>query len=204
MTIENLQGKNWFVPNADIFYKKSENVAADTAKLIAEGNVIAWFQGGSEFGPRALGHRSILADPRLVNMKDIINQKVKNRQWFRPFAPSILSTEAANYFTLKDDSPFMLLVAGVKEDKKYKIPAVIHVDKTARVQTVTKENNGIYYDLISEFNKLTGIPLLLNTSFNVVLEPIVETPSDALACFLKTNIDYLVINNFIVEKVKEN
>lgn len=203
MTIENLQGKNWFVPHADIKYEKSDNIAKDAAKLIAKGNVIAWFQGGSEFGPRALGNRSILADPRSETIKDTINQKVKNRQWFRPFAPSILKEEAGNYFELCDDSPFMLLVAKVKEDKKNLIPAVVHVDNTARVQTVTKQNNGIYYDLIYEFDKITGIPVVLNTSFNVVLEPIVETPADALACFLKTNIDYLVINNFIVEKIKD-
>lgn len=202
MTIENLQGKNWFVPNIDITYKQSQNIAADTAKLIADGNVIGWFQGGSEFGPRALGHRSILADPRSDSMKDTINQKVKNRQWFRPFAPSVLAEDVSTYFDLKDDSPFMLLVAKVKDSVKDLIPAVVHIDQTARVQTVTKENNDIYYDLISEFKKLTGIPVLLNTSFNMVLEPIVETPQDALACFLKTNIDYLVINDFIVEKVK--
>lgn len=202
MTIENLQGKNWFVPHADISYRETENPAKDTAQLIADGNVVGWFQGGSEFGPRALGHRSILADPRSHTMKDTINQKVKNRQWFRPFAPSILAEEASNYFDLKDDSPFMLLVAKVKEDKKHLIPAVVHVDDTARVQTVTKENNDIYYDLINEFYKITGVPVILNTSFNMVLEPIVETPADALACFLKTNIDYLIINNFIVEKVK--
>lgn len=202
MTIENLQGKNWFVPHADIKYEKSDNISKDAAKLIADGNVIGWFQGGSEFGPRALGHRSILADPRSKTIKDTINQKVKNRQWFRPFAPSVLEEESADYFDLKDDSPFMLLVAKVKEDKKDLIPAVVHVDGTARVQTVSKENNDIYYDLIKEFYNLTGVPIVLNTSFNVVLEPIVETPSDALACFLKTNIDYLVINNFIVEKIK--
>lgn len=198
--IENLQGKNWQINVSDIDYKYIDNPARVGAELIADRKVLGWFQGRAEFGPRALGHRSILSDARDAGIKDVLNAKVKNRQWFRPFAPSVLEECALDYFELKAKSPFMLLVAKVKKDKLKEIPAVVHVDNTARVQTVNKKDNGIYYELLEEYRKITGIPVILNTSFNVVLEPIVETPLDALCCFLKTNIDYLIMQNWLVWK----
>ena len=156
----------------------------ETAKMISNEKVVGWFQGGSEYGPRALGHRSILADSRKAEMRDILNEKIKHRELFRPFAPSVLLEHCTNFFDIDDESPYMLLVAKVK--KPDLIPAITHVDGTARVQTVTKDANGIFYDVIEEFYKLTGIPLILNTSFNDAGEPIVETPEDATICFLKT------------------
>lgn len=181
---------------------KSNDIAKEIAKLIADGKIIAWFQGRMEFGPRALGNRSILADPRRADMKDIINAKVKFREPFRPFAPSVLEEKADEYFEGPSHSPFMLLVAPVKESKKNIIPAVTHVDGTARVQTVNTTQNPLYYRLISEFEKLTGVPVILNTSFNVKGEPIVFSPDDAIKCFLKTDIDYLVMANYIIQKNK--
>ena len=171
------------------------------AKLIADGKIIGWFQEGSELGPRALGHRSIICDPRRPEMKDILNERVKHREGFRPFAPSILLEKSEEYFGLRVPSPFMLLAVNVNTDKYKVIPAVTHVDKTARVQTVTKQDNGIYYDLISEFYKCTGVPVILNTSFNLAGEPIVETPKDAMKCFLKTEMDFLVIDNLLIQKI---
>jgi carbamoyltransferase len=167
------------------------------AEHIADGKIIGWFQGGSEYGPRALGNRSILGDSRRAEMKDIINHRVKHRESFRPFAPAILAEQCSEYFDLEDDSPYMLLVAEVK--KPDVIPSVTHVDGTARVQTVTLENNYIFYKLISAFNDLTGVPVILNTSFNDAGEPIVETPEDAMICFLKTEMDYLVLGDYLVD-----
>ena len=171
------------------------------AQLLSDGMIVGWFQGSSEYGPRALGHRSILADPREAKFKDIMNSKVKHRESFRPFAPSVLHERAKEYFELDYPSPFMLLAAQAREGMRKKIPAVIHVDNTARVQTVTREENGIYYNLVEEFCKITQVPVLLNTSFNVAGEPIVETPVDALNTFLKTQIDYLVIHNYLISRV---
>jgi carbamoyltransferase len=182
-------------------FRKVKNIEYETAKLIVDGKIIAWFQGGSEMGPRALGHRSILCDPRPKNMKDILNERVKHREPFRPFACSVLLEEASKYFDTDVESPFMLLVVPVREDEKNKIPAVTHIDGTCRIQTVTRRDNGRYYNLINEFYKLTNVPLILNTSFNVAGEPIVETPADAIKCFLGTEIDYLVLNDFLVEKI---
>ncbi len=167
------------------------------AHYIDQGKIVGWFQGGSEYGPRALGHRSILADSRQADMKDIINSRVKHRESFRPFAPAILKEHSQEYFHLKPDSPYMLLVAKVKKPKA--IPSVTHVDNTARVQTVTKKDNDAYYDVIKEFYKITGVPCILNTSFNNAGEPIVETPEDAIICFLKNKIDYLVIGNYLLD-----
>ena len=164
---------------------------ADVAQLIADGKIVGWFTGGSEYGPRALGHRSILADSRREDMKDIINLKIKHRESFRPFAPVILEEFCSDYFDIEGDSPFMLLVAKVLRPEQ--IPSVTHVDGTARVQTVNKENNGSFYDLVKEFDKITGVPVILNTSFNDAGEPIVETPEDALICFLNTGMDVLVL-----------
>ena len=172
---------------------------ATTARLIAEGNVIGWFQGRMEFGPRALGGRSILADPRDPKMRDTLNIKIKFREGFRPFAPSVLADKAAEWFDIDCESPYMLLVAQVREGKRV-IPSVTHVDGSARLQTVTREQNALYYDLIAEFEKITGVPIVINTSFNVRGEPIVCTPNDAYLCFMRTNMDHLALGSFLLDK----
>ncbi|MDB2464702.1 polysaccharide deacetylase family protein [Amylibacter sp.] len=171
----------------------------EVAKLLSEKNVVAVFEGGSEFGPRALGHRSILADPRDPDMKDKLNSSVKFREEYRPYAPVILRDRVSEYFDLECDSPFMLMVADVKKDKYDVIPSVNHVDGTARVQTVTEEDNGNYYKILKSFDEITGVPVLLNTSFNVNREPIVETPDDALICAFGTSIDYLVMDGRLID-----
>jgi len=173
-----------------------------TARLIAEGNVIGWFQGRMEFGPRALGGRSILADPRDPKMRDTLNIKIKFREGFRPFAPSVLEDKAAEWFDIGCESPYMLLVAQVREGKRV-IPSVTHVDGSARLQTVTREQNALYYDLIAEFEKITGVPIIINTSFNVRGEPIVCTPHDAYLCFMRTNMDQLVLGPFLLDKKEQ-
>ena len=171
--------------------------------LTKDNNVISVFGGGSESGRRALGNRSILADPRSPDMKDIINEKVKHRQWFRPFAPSIIREEVKNWFEMDIDSPYMTTVLNFKEEVKDKVPAVVHHDGSGRLQTVTKNDNEWYYGLIKKFQEKTGVPILLNTSFND-REPIVETPFHAINCFLRTNIDYLYFYdaNILVKKNK--
>jgi len=169
-----------------------------TAKLISEQNVVGWYQGRVEWGPRALGNRSILADPRNAKMKDILNEKIKHRESFRPFAPSILEEFTSEYFELDIPSPYMLLVAKVK--KPDKIPAVTHVDGTGRLETVSKYSNSLYYDLINEFFKLTGVPVIINTSMNVRGEPIVNTPQQAFDMLLKTDMDYIVMGDCIIGK----
>ena len=151
-----------------------------------------------EWGPRALGNRSILADPRLPEMKDILNEKIKHRESFRPFAPSILEEHVSEYFELDVPSPYMLLVAKIK--KPDKIPAVTHIDGTGRLQSVSRDVNPLYYDLITEFHKITGVPVIINTSMNVMGEPIVNTPEQAHAMILKTDMDYLVMGDFILSK----
>jgi carbamoyltransferase len=171
------------------------------ATHIEKGYITSWFQGRSEFGPRALGNRSIIADPRRSDMKDILNSRVKFRESFRPFTPSVLAERASEFFELNVESPFMLLAAYVKEGKGNLVPAITHVDNTARVQTVTRDINQPYYDLIKSFEKLTGIPMILETSFNVAGEPIVETPEDAVRCFLSTDIDVLCIGRFFLSKL---
>jgi carbamoyltransferase len=170
-----------------------------TAQLIADGNVIGWYQGRMEFGPRALGGRSILADPRDPKMRDTLNMKIKFREGFRPFAPSVLADKAAEWFEIDCDSPYMLLVAQVRDGKRV-IPSVTHVDNSARLQTVTRAESPLYYDLIREFEKLTGVPIIINTSFNVRGEPIVCTPRDAYVCFMRTNMDYLVLGHHLLDK----
>ncbi|MCX5812165.1 MAG: carbamoyl transferase [Proteobacteria bacterium] len=182
-----------------IKFSKEQNVAQKAAKLLAEGKILGWFEGGSEIGPRALGHRSIICDPGKPDMKDILNARVKHREAFRPFAPSILKEYVSDYFELTCESPYMLLIAEVKEDKRKVVPSITHVDNTARVQTVTREDNGRFYDLIEEFRKITGVPVILNTSFNIAGEPIVETPADALKCFMSTEMDYLIIEDYFIE-----
>jgi carbamoyltransferase len=177
-------------------------VAAATAKLIADGNVVGWFQGRMEFGPRALGGRSILADPRDPKMRDTLNMKIKFREGFRPFAPSCLADKCSEWFDIDCDSPYMLLVAPVREHKRT-IPAVTHVDFSARIQTVTHEQSPLYYDLIAAFERLTGVPVVINTSFNVRGEPIVCTPHDAYLCFMRTNMDHLVLGHYLLDKKEQ-
>jgi carbamoyltransferase len=172
---------------------------SETARLLSEGNVIGWFQGRMEFGPRALGGRSILADPRDPKMRDTLNVKIKFREGFRPFAPSVLEDKAAEWFDIDCESPYMLLVAQVKEGKRV-IPSVTHVDNSARLQTVTREQNALYYDLIAAFDEITGVPIIINTSFNVRGEPIVCTPNDAYLCFMRTNMDHLAVGSFLLDK----
>lgn len=179
---------------------RSSDVCADTAKILSEGRVVGWFQGRSEFGPRALGNRSILADPRTAEMKDILNKRVKHRQAFRPFAPIVIEERAAEIFEGPGDSPFMLMAKHVSPAWKDRIPAIVHVDGTARVQTVRKEDNELLYRLLQEFEAIAGVPVLLNTSFNVKGEPIVERPHEAVECFLTTGIDYLVMHDTIMTK----
>ncbi len=160
---------------------------------------MGWFQGRAEFGPRALGHRSIIADPRRADAKEILNLKIKRRESFRPFAPSILKEFVPDYFAHADNVPFMEKVYLIKENMRCKIPAVTHVDGTGRLQTVDKNFEPKYHALISAFNKKTGVPILLNTSFNEN-EPIVNSPRNALDCFLRTKMDMLVLENFIVSR----
>lgn len=182
---------------------ESTSIISDTVDLLCKGHIIGWFQGRSELGPRALGQRSILCDPRRPDGKEILNRRVKHREAFRPFAPVVLLEEAPNWFELegKDaESPFMLRICQFKEDKKDLVPAVVHIDGTGRFQTVTSEVNGPLYDLIKKFYEVTGVPIILNTSFNVMAEPIVETPADALATFLSTGIDYCVLQDQLVAK----
>ena len=169
-----------------------------TAQLIADGNIIGWYQGKMEWGPRALGNRSILADPRREDMKDILNAKIKHRESFRPFAPSILEEYASDYFDIDVPSPYMLMVSPVRKPKE--IPAVTHVDGTGRLQTVSKTSNRLYYDLINEFYKITNVPVIINTSMNVRGEPIVNTPEQAYNMLTKTDMDYLFMKNFMVKR----
>jgi carbamoyltransferase len=180
-------------------YDEAELVA-EAARHIADSKVVGWFQGRMEYGPRALGGRSILGDPRVVDMRDRINLKIKFREGFRPFAPSVLAERAADWFDLRGhDSPYMLLVADVLENKRT-IPAVTHVDGSARIQTVHAETTPLYHALISEFEAQTGCPLVINTSFNVRGEPIVCTPEDAFECFIRTHMDTLVVGPFVLRK----
>jgi carbamoyltransferase len=170
------------------------------AKDISEGKVVGWFQGKMEWGPRALGNRSILGDPRRSDMKDILNLKIKRRESFRPFAPSILRENVSEWFKNDDEVPFMMKVYQIKDDKRKVIPAVTHVDGSGRLQTVYQETNEKYYDLIKEFYQLTKVPIVLNTSFNEN-EPIVSKPDEALDCFLRTKMDTLVMENYIIKRI---
>ena len=201
-----------------------EELISKTTDLLKDEKAIGWFQGRMEFGPRALGSRSILGDPRSENMQKNLNLKVKYRESFRPFAPSILREDLSRWFDINVDSPYMLLVANINSKKKFKmtqeqkelfgidklnvkrseIPAVTHVDYSARIQTVNKNTNKRYYDLISKFKEKTGCPVIVNTSFNVRGEPIVNSPTDAFNCFMGTELDYLVIGNCILEKSQQD
>jgi carbamoyltransferase len=179
---------------------KPKDICAETAKLLAAGHIIGWYQGRSEFGPRALGNRSILADPRNAAMKDILNGRVKHRQAFRPFALVVLAERANEIFEGTEETPFMLVVRRVRPEWRDKIPATVHVDGSARVQTVRRDDNEPLHELLGAFDAITGVPVLLNTSFNMRGEPIVETPADAIACFLGTGIDRLVIHDTLIGK----
>jgi len=201
-----------------------EDLINKTSEYLSNEKAIGWFQGRMEFGPRALGGRSILGDPRSDKMQKNLNLKVKYRESFRPFAPSVLREDLTEWFNINVDTPYMLLVANVNSNKKIEmtdeqkklfgieklnvkrseIPAVTHVDYSARIQSVNKHTNSRYYDLILKFKEKTGCPVLVNTSFNVRGEPIVNTPTDAFNCFMGTELDYLVIGNCILEKSKQN
>ena len=185
---------------------KLKDIEKVAARLIADGNIVAWFQGKMEFGPRALGNRSILVDPRRFDMVAVLNENVKNREYFRPFASSVLEKKAKEWFEIDKDTVsyrFMLFSHKVRQDKIGKIPGVIHIDGTSRIQTVNKETNPKFFKLIGEFEKLTGIPLVLNTSFND-REPIVCKPEDAVATCLRSNVDYLIIGDYIVDTEHNN
>ncbi len=206
-------------------YQRLQNgsLAKRAAEILAQEKVVGWFQGRMEFGPRALGARSIIGDARSEKMQSIMNLKIKYRESFRPFAPSVLRDSVTDYFDLDDDSPYMLLVAPVKEEirrkmtddeqklfgidklhvKRSSVPAITHVDYSARVQTVDKNRNNGYYDLINEFKEQTGCPVIINTSFNVRGEPIVCGPEDAVRCFMRTEMDYLIIGNCILDKTEQ-
>jgi carbamoyltransferase len=177
-----------------------EELVMVTAGRIAEGKIVGWYQGRMEFGPRALGNRSILVDPRRADMKDILNSRIKHREPFRPFAPSILEERVGDYFEHSHPSPFMLMTYRVKPEKRNEIPAPTHVDGTGRLQTVNHGQNSRYWQLIKEFERLTGVPVVLNTSFNEN-EPVVCRPEEAVECFLRTKMDVLAIGNYLVEKV---
>jgi len=197
---------------------------ARVAGLLEEGKVIGWFQGRMEFGPRALGNRSILGDARSPEMQETLNLKIKFRESFRPFAPSVLSERAGDCFELNHESPYMLLVAPVKESLRINglgegaggdflvrlktlrstLPAITHVDYSARIQTVNAEDNPRFHRLLSEFESKTSCQLLVNTSFNVRGEPPVCTPEDAFRCFMRTEMDYLVLGNLLLDKAKQN
>ncbi len=185
---------------AKVPYRKVESIGREAAKLIDEGKIVGWFQGRMEVGPRALGGRSILANPTKPHMKDAVNNNVKFREHWRPFAPSILAEHMEEYFGTKHPSPFMILAFEAREEVRSKIPSALHVDNTGRPQTVEKETNPRYWDLINEFKKLTGVPVVMNTSFNVAGQPIVCTPKDALGTFYVCGLDALAIGDFIVEK----
>jgi carbamoyltransferase len=210
-----------FLKKKKIPYKKltKDKLLATVVDLIAQESVIGWFQGRMEFGPRALGARSIIGDARSEKMQEVMNVKIKFRESFRPFAPVILREKVSEYFDMDTDSPYMMFVAGVAKNKRKKvdsrekklfgidklkvvrseIPAVTHVDYSARIQTVDK-NNPVFYDLLKTFDKKYHCPVLINTSFNVRGEPIVRTPQEAYLCFMRTNIDYLVLGNYLLDK----
>jgi carbamoyltransferase len=176
-----------------------DNLMQRTAAIVADGNILGWFQGRAEWGPRALGNRSIVADPRRPEMKEILNQRIKHREIFRPFAPSILAESTGAWFEKSHPSPFMTLAYSVRPEKRDKIPAPTHVDGTGRLQTVTREANPRYWSLIKAFEKLTGVPVVLNTSFNDN-EPIVCRPEEALDCFQRTQMDALVLGDFLITR----
>jgi len=220
----NEQIKSWLESEGAVYTELPDAVLLPkTAEVLADGRVVGWFQGRMEFGPRALGGRSILGDPRNKTMQKVMNLKIKYRESFRPFAPSVLGEQTGDYFEMGHASPYMLFVAGVKQNRRISIdeqdarlfgieklnlsrsdiPAVTHVDYSARIQTVHKETNPRYYKLLEQFKKITGVAVLVNTSFNVRGEPIVCTPEDAYRCFMRTEMDYLILENCLLSKVEQ-
>jgi carbamoyltransferase len=185
--------------DAGVRYRKVSDAPDEAARLVSEGRIVGWFQGRVEFGPRALGNRSILADPRRAEMKDVLNKRIKHREPFRPFAPSVLLEHTAEVFEESRPSPFMLLTYAFRKEWCDRVPAVAHVDGTGRLQTVTPHENPRYWDLIESFRRRTGVPLVLNTSFNEN-EPIVCTPRDAVRCFVETKMDALFLGDFLAER----
>ena len=181
-------------------YERPENLYEETARRLKDGKVVAWYQGGAEFGPRALGNRSILARPFPVEMKDHINDHVKFREYFRPLAPAVMKEHLYEYFQLKQESPHMLIASLVQPDKKDEIPATVHIDDSCRAQSVGPENNKRFYSLLKAFKEQTGCPVLLNTSFNVKGQPIINTPEQAIECFRTRELDVLVLGDFLLEK----
>lgn len=188
---------------ADVQIEKVNDIASHTASLLAKGKVIGWFQQGSEFGPRALGHRSIIADPRKPGVRDFINREIKCREDFRPFAPSVLLEDVSTYFEYEDESPYMLLVNPMKDEWKEVLKSVVHENGTSRVQTVTAEWNGAYHTLLTAFKQATGLGMLLNTSFNKRGMPIVETPQHAIDFFIQSKLDHLIMDQYIISKKEE-
>jgi carbamoyltransferase len=192
-----------FLQWAKVPYRKLKDLAEETADILAQDKIIGWFQGRMEFGPRALGSRSILASPINASMQSRLNE-VKDREDFRPVAPVVLEEDAPEWFENANNSPFMLFVHNVKEDKADKIPAVRHVDGTARIQTVNQQQHERYYNLLKAFKQKTGVPVLVNTSFNTLGKPIVCTPRDAVECFWSSPFDALVIGSYLIEKNHAN
>nr|VFJ95361.1 MAG: carbamoyltransferase [Candidatus Kentron sp. H]VFJ96107.1 MAG: carbamoyltransferase [Candidatus Kentron sp. H]VFK02166.1 MAG: carbamoyltransferase [Candidatus Kentron sp. H] len=188
------------ITKAGVEYRIPESIAKTAAMTLVQGHVIGWFQGRAEIGPRALGNRSILADPRKPNIRNYLNQKIKHREWFRPFSAAILEGKVPEYFECKGDFPYMLFAFPARPDKADKIPGVLHVDMTSRIQTVSDKNNPLFHGLINEFYIETGIPMVLNTSFNDHGEPIVNSPTDALRRFLASGLDALAIGPFWIER----
>jgi len=183
----------------NLTYKKCKNVYKDVVKLITQNKIVGWYSGRTEFGPRALGNRSIIADPREADNKDLLNSKIKKREYFRPFAPTVLEEHAKEYFETQCLSlPYMIVAVNTKKEKRNIIPAVVHIDGTARIHTVNKNQNKRFWNLINEFYKTTGIPMILNTSFNRRGEPIVNKPSEAIECFLNSGMDALVLEDFLI------
>lgn len=213
--LDSIQASYEYLPDAELMPRLAE--------ILEQGNVVGWFQGRMEFGPRALGGRSIIGDPRNQKMQSVMNLKIKYRESFRPFAPSVLAERVADYFDMDHISPYMLLVAPVKESRRIpmtpeqeqlfgieklkvprsELPSITHVDYSARIQTIHPETNPRYYALVKAFDKLTGCPVIVNTSFNVRGEPIVSTPEDAYRCFMRTEMDYLVVENFLMAKTSQ-
>lgn len=198
-----IQSSGMQAPDYQVRALSEEQVAKETARHISEGKIIGWFQGRAEWGPRALGNRSIVVDPRRAEMKNILNERIKHREMFRPFAPSILEEATGEYFERSDPSPFMTFAYSVRPEKRAQIPAPTHVDGTGRLQTVSRAANPRYWRLISEFGKLTGVPAVLNTSFNDN-EPIVCKPEEAINCFQRTRMDVLVLGNTLITKQAPN
>ena len=181
------------------YFQDNDQLEDETVKALLSGNVIGFFNGAFEWGPRALGNRSIIVDPRIKNMKDLLNKKIKKRESFRPFAPSVLDNEVKNWFKKNEQVPFMTHVFEIKNEKRKEIPAVTHIDGTGRLQSVSKESNPRYYNIIFKFFQKTDVPMILNTSFNEN-EPIVNSPEEAIDCFLRTNMDKIILENYIISR----